>query len=136
MRFPTLALRDGNIERGFGVVYRAARDQAERATLRRIVAEVYFEIMITRQTLILAPTERVQSFIVQGVYKIRDVLTVIICGAGDWMWCRYGGETQFVGWNNKPLVYKNFSAFGMIDRHQADVIVVIDFPKLGRNSQI
>ena len=58
MRVPAISLRDGHVQRRFGVVNRALRDQIERTALRRIVAQIDFNIMIARDSLILAAAKR------------------------------------------------------------------------------
>ncbi len=57
LRVPAIPLRHGDVDRGFGVVNRALRDQIERAGIRSIVAEIDFNVVIAGDALILAAAE-------------------------------------------------------------------------------
>ena len=62
---PAIALRDGDVDRRFGVVDRALRDQIERAAGRRIVAQIDFQIVVAGYALVLAAAEAVDGFSVE-----------------------------------------------------------------------
>ena len=57
---PAVALRDGDVQRRFGVVNRTLRDQIERTALRRVVAEIDLNIVVARDALILAAAKAVE----------------------------------------------------------------------------
>ena len=65
LRVPAIALRNGDVERRFGVVDRTLRDQIERTGFRRIIAEIDFEIVIAGYALELSAPKAVERFSVE-----------------------------------------------------------------------
>src|SRR6266853_3758452 len=57
MSTPAVALRNGHVHRRLSIVDRTLRDQIERATLGRVIAEVNLKIVIASHALELPATE-------------------------------------------------------------------------------
>src|SRR6185295_9160669 len=67
---------------------------------------------------------------------VRDVLAFVVDGGNDWMRRVDGGNGELGGGDDKPFVDEDLGAGWMIDDHQTELIVVVSFPKLGRDTQI
>ena len=136
MGAPAAALRDGDIHRRLGIVNRTLRNQVERAALRRVVAEIDFEIMIARHALELAAAEAAHGFSVERADQVRDVLAGVIHRARDVVRRCDRGDAKFRRRNHEALVDKNLRAGRMIDRHEREIVVVVDFPQFRGDADI
>src|SRR3984885_2937547 len=104
MRAPPGALSDGHVHRRLSVVDRALRDEKERAAFRRVLAELDFEIMIARYSLILASAKAGQGLTVERANDIGDVLAGVVDGASDPVRSGNRRDAQFQGWNHETLI--------------------------------
>ena len=110
MSAPAIALRNGDIHRRLSVVDRTLRDQVERATLGRVVAEIHFEIVIASQALELATPEAAHGFSVERADQISDVLARVIHRARNGVRRGDCGDAKFCRRNYEALVDKNLRA--------------------------
>src|SRR5580658_2015003 len=83
---PAAALRDGDVHGGFRVVDGALRNQVERATFRRVIAEIDFQIVISGYALVLAATKAAHRLAIEIADEVSHVLAGVIRGAGDIAW--------------------------------------------------
>ncbi len=116
---------------------RAVRDQVKRSGGWRIIAEIDFNVVISRHALKLSAPEVVKCLTVARVQQscVTSLpLSSIACLIG------FGVATvvkpSFAGGIDKSFVDEDLSAFRMIDRHQPDVVVVISFPKFGGDAYV
>src|SRR5271168_3086606 len=129
MSMPAAALGDGDVDRRLRIVDRALGDEIKWTAFRRILAEIHFEIMITSQSLELSASETAYGFSVEFAQEVCNILSGIVRGARDWLRRGDGGDAKFRGRNYEPFIHKNLGANGMVDRHEREIIVVIDFPQ-------
>src|SRR5678816_344657 len=92
--------------------------------------------MIARDPLVLTATEGIEVFSIERINDAGDVLPVIINGACDLAWRGDGRDFQLCRGNHKTFVNKDVRAFGMIDDHESQMIVIVRFPKLGSDPQV
>ena len=104
------------------------RDEVERACLRRIFAKFDLEIVIAGHALILPQSETVDDPIVDGAHDIGDILALIIERARDRVRRLHGSDGGLHRRNGETLVHEDLRSCGMIDRHQREIIVVVDLP--------
>src|SRR5688572_33083064 len=72
----------------------AVRDQPERSALRRIVAQIDLDIMVSRHSLILTTPERIEIVSVASVDDARYVLSVVVYGTFDLARSCDGGDSE------------------------------------------
>src|SRR6185369_11617738 len=103
------------------------RDQVKRSGGWDIVAEIDFDVVIARQALELTAAEVIERFAVTRAEQARDVVAVVVDCLLDRFRSRDRCETKLRRRYDESLVDEDLSTFGMIDRHQTDVVVVINF---------
>src|ERR1700722_7164829 len=91
---PAVTLRDSNIHRRLGVVNRSLGDQVKWPAFRHVVAELDFEIMISRDALVLAAPKTGQRSPIQSVDDVSDILSRVINCPGNLVRPRNGRESQ------------------------------------------
>src|SRR6476660_7237984 len=92
--------------------------------------------MVSGHALILAASEGIEIFAIQGADCVGNVGTVVIDSTYDFVRRLDGCDLQLGGRDDKPLVYKDVGTSRMIHRHQRQVIVIVRFPELSCNPQI
>src|SRR5580692_9964177 len=115
---------------------RSLSNQIERTALRRFVAEVNLKIMIARYSLILAASKTGKGFSVERADDVGNVLAGVVDGLGNFVRRSDRCEAQLQRRNYETFIDKNLRARWMVDGHEREIIVVINFPQLRRDSQI
>src|SRR5215831_6469905 len=111
-------------------------DQIEWSAAGSVIAQIEFEVMVSGESLILTAAKAIQGLAVQVAQDRSDVGARVIHGTGQRMWRLNGSESQFSRRNHKSFIDVNLGAGGVIDRHQRDVIVVINFPQFGGDADV
>src|SRR6185369_5067997 len=96
---------------------RTLRDQIKRTALRRIVAEIHFEVMIAGDALELPATETADGLSVERADEACHILTGVVHRLRDIVRSCYRGDTEFCRRDYKTFIDKNLRARGMVDRH-------------------
>src|SRR2546425_1170200 len=112
-----LTLTDRHVYRRIGRVHPAFRNQPQRASLRRVVAEIDFDVMIARHTLIPPASKVIEVFLVKSDDNFRHVVaTVIYC-------VRYlvrrldGSDCQLRRWYDKTFIDDDFYSRWLVCGH-------------------
>jgi hypothetical protein len=133
---PAVSLGNRHVERRFGVMDGALRDQVERTALWSVVAPIDLDVMVARYSLILAAAERSERPAIQSADEVRDVFAVVVGGMSNLARSGYRCETKFRGWNYESFVNVDFRAGRMVHCHQRNAIVIVDFPKFRGDAQV
>src|ERR1700722_19101900 len=107
---------------------RALRDQVQGAACRGTLAKIYFQIMIAGYALILSTAEGGYGSTVECVDNIGYVLALVVDGARNSARSGDGRDSKPQGRNHEALIDKNLSAGRMINRHERNVVVIVNFP--------
>src|SRR5207247_1716239 len=94
------------------------------------------KIMVARQTLKLAATECVQRISIERLYDVGDVLAIVVYRTRDVVRSGDRGDAELCRRNHKALIDEDFGASRMVNRHEREIIVVINFPELRRDADI
>src|SRR6185503_9511496 len=109
-------------------------NQPERSSCGCIVAEIDLNVVVTRNALIHASTESIKIFAVQSVDDAGYVLSQVVNGFRDLARSRDCCNSQLRWRNYESFVDKYFTSFSMIYDHEAEMIVIVRLPELGRNA--
>src|ERR1700677_4949417 len=127
---------NGHMDRRVGRMQPAARDEPQRAVGWRVVSQVDFDVVIACDSLILTATKCVEILAVKIVKSRGHVISLIVGCAGDGMrWCNTGNCE--LDWRDREaFVGEDFCAYGMVDGHEGERVVVVGLPKLSGDAEI
>src|ERR1700741_2308345 len=92
--------------------------------------------MIARQALELAASEVVERLAITRAQQACHLVAVVVDRLFDRLWSCDRGETKLRRRHDESLVDKDLCAFRMIDGHQTDVVVVVNFPEFGGDTYV
>src|ERR1700730_18514427 len=104
------------------------RYEVEWPSPRRILAKLDLQIVIPGHPLILPEPETVYRPVIDGSYDISDILAAIIVRTRDGVRRLHGSDSKLDRRNGETLIDKDLRSCGMIDCHQAEIVVVVDLP--------
>src|SRR5882724_2549932 len=111
-------------------------NQPQWATLRRISAEIDFDVMIARHPLITTASKVIEIFLVKSADNIRHVVAAVICRMRYLVRRFDGRDCELRRGNNKTFIDEDVRSGWMVHSHECQMIVVVGFPKLSRDTQI
>src|SRR6266508_173787 len=85
-RVNLLTLTDGHVDRRICRVQPAFGNQPQRATLRRVIAEIDFDVMIARHALITTAAKIIQIVRIKGADDVRHVVAIVVHRVRDLVW--------------------------------------------------
>src|ERR1700722_10112356 len=92
--------------------------------------------MVARDALILSAAEAGRSFSVERVDEGGDILASIVDGMCDVVRCSNRGDAKFQRRNHEALIDKNLGASRMVDGHERQIIVIVNFPQFGGDANV
>src|SRR5439155_11299819 len=131
-----LSLTDSDVDRRISRVHPALRDQPERTALRRLVSQINFDKVIAGNALISASPKSVQILFIESKHHVGDAVAFIIARSSDLVRRRDGCDSQFCRWDYEALINENLCAGWMVDYHQTELVIVVRFPQLARDTQV
>src|SRR5882762_8986611 len=78
MRMNFLTLTDRHVDRRISRVHPAFGNQPQRTTLRRVLAEIDFDVMIARHTLITPASKVIEILLVESADDVRHVVAAVV----------------------------------------------------------
>src|ERR1700730_17245735 len=92
--------------------------------------------MIASHALELAAPETADRFSIERADEIRNILAIVIYCTRDSVRRGHRGDAKFGRWNHEALVDKDLRAHRMVNRHQSQIIVVVDLPQFRGDANI
>jgi hypothetical protein len=105
-----------------------AGDEIHRTFCWKIFAQVDFNIMISRNSLVLTAPKSVEVIAIHVANDTRNVLALIIDRARYLMWLIRDDDFRLSGGNHETFVSKDLSTGRMINYLERKIVVVIGFP--------
>src|SRR6266404_2650199 len=92
--------------------------------------------MISRDSLVSAPTEVIEVLLIQRTHNISHIVTVIIPGVSDFVWRRHGGNRELRRGNYKSFVHEDVCTGRVVNGHQFEMVIIVCFPQLSCKSKV
>src|ERR1700722_470903 len=136
MRLGMAPLADGNVHGRISRMQPSFGNEPYKPFCGHIVAQIHFYVVIASKPLILPPPEGIKIFAVELAYNFGYILAAIVDGFGDGLRGSDGDYRRLDRRYDKAFVGENLCAYGVVNDHQLQVVVVVGFPEFARQSQV
>ena len=123
-----LPLADCDVDGRIRWVHPAFGYEIQRAVGRNVIAQIYFDVMIARDALILAASEGVEISIVEIAHNFRYIMAVVIDCTDDLMRSLNRDDSGLYCRHCESLVSEDLRARRMIHGHESEIVVIVSLP--------